>query len=242
MKKKTILLSSVLLISIVLLSKIISGCASNKNKEQSNPDLPIDEIGAVVVAPREFIIKDDMYSAEILVGVKKTSVDPTIYLTYQSPFYEEYEEDGETKYRLLKNGDYEEVPVDKDGKGIYKTACLSHGDFNYGGLIHYELESGDIWLPFESHYIVGSTGFNVTGPDAYVIYRGEENLINVSVSGYPLEMINVSIDHGSISPAEFGKFKVIVNGDYDKVVVSLAINTGDGVKELGEQEFVVRDR
>lgn len=107
-----------------------------------------DYIGCVVNSGRE-------YEARIFSGYCDTINKQTVYLTHTAPFYDSVVRyDGKVEYKLLDNAKYDILQSDKQGRGIYKDDRKEPGVHEYGGLILYKTNYGDVWIPFRSAYII----------------------------------------------------------------------------------------
>lgn len=205
-------------------------------------DIRITSLEGLVSSPRSFIIRGGKYKSYVFLGARDTTMRPTVYLTYQSPFYDSVVVNGEVQYKLRQGVNYDTLPLDERGKGIHERDCGSIGDFTYGGLIHYKSNRGDMWLPFTSSYQVGEAGFTVSATKCNVFYRGLDNPVEVAVSGYPKENVQVSITPGAtIRPAQGGGYIVQVPQSYTakEVTINVSVKTDEGGKNLGQKKFNV---
>ncbi|PLX08607.1 MAG: hypothetical protein C0596_07055 [Marinilabiliales bacterium] len=121
------------------------------------------------------------------------------------------------------------------------TDCSGVCDFTYGGLVHYVSNRGEMWLPYEANYTVGDAGFTVSASKCNVFYKGLENPVDVSVSGYPQEDVSVSISGGaSIRAAGAGKYIVTVPTSVTAKQVNITVSVRtDGGRTLGSAPFNV---
>ena len=126
-------------------------------------------------------------------------------------------------------------------KGLHVHDCGGVGDFNYGGLVHYKSNKGDMWLPYKAVYQVGDAGFTVSASACNVFYRGLDNPVEVAVSGYPQEAVSVSISGGaSISRSGAGYIvKVPASVSAREVSITVSVRTEEGVRTLGSKTFSV---
>jgi len=112
------------------------------------PIYNFDYIACVVNSGRE-------YEARIYAGFCDTTMKQTIYMTHTAPFYDSVVRyDGKIEYKLLDNAKYDILQSDKQGRGIYKDDGKEPGVHEYGGLILYKTNYGDVWIPFRSAYII----------------------------------------------------------------------------------------
>jgi len=204
-------------------------------------DIRITALEALVSSPRSFVIRGGKYSSNVFLGARDTSMRPTIYLTYNAPFYDSTVVNGEVQYKLRQGANYDTLPIDESGKGLHVHDCGGVGDFNYGGLVHYKSNKGDMWLPYKAVYQVGDAGFTVSASACNVFYRGLDNPVEVAVSGYPQEAVSVSISGGaSISRSGAGYIvKVPASVSAREVSITVSVRTEEGVRTLGSKTFSV---
>lgn len=204
-------------------------------------DIRITALEALVSSPRSFVIRGGKYSSNVFLGARDTSMRPTIYLTYNAPFYDSTVVNGEVQYKLRQGANYDTLPIDESGKGLHVRDCGGVGDFNYGGLVHYKSNKGDMWLPYKAVYQVGDAGFTVSASACNVFYRGLDNPVEVAVSGYPQEAVSVSISGGaSISRSGAGYIvKVPASVSAREVSITVSVRTEEGGRTLGSKTFSV---
>ena len=212
-------------------------------KDLEGLDIRITALEGLISTSTSFVVRGGEYSAKIFLGALDTTMRPTIHLTSQYPYWDSLVEEGEVKYKLRSGANYDSLPVDRSGKGLYKVQCGGVGDFSYGGLIHYKSNKGDKWLPFMGKYQVGEAGFTVSAAKCNVFYKGLENPVEVSVSGYPKESISVTASGGAtIRAAQGGYIVTIAPGTAVKeVAISVSVKTAEGGKSLGSKTFKVFD-
>ena len=204
-------------------------------------DIRITALEALVSSPRSFVIRGGKYSSNVFLGARDTSMRPTIYLTYNAPFYDSTVVNGEVQYKLRQGANYDTLPIDESGKGLHVRDCGGVGDFTYGGLVHYKSNRGDMWLPYKAVYQVGDAGFTVSASACNVFYRGLDNPVEVAVSGYPQEAVSVSISGGaSISRSGAGYIVKVPAGVAAKEVsITVSVRTEEGGRTLGSKSFSV---
>lgn len=202
-------------------------------------DIRITALEGLVSSPKSFVIRGGEYTSSVFLGARDTTMRPTVYLTYDYPFYDSVINEGQVEYRLRSGVKYDTLPVDESGKGMYKVTTGSVGNFTYGGLVNYRSNKGDMWLPYEAAYQVGEAGFVVSPTKCNVIYRGLDNPVEVAVSGYPREDVNVSIDVGTITHAQGGGYivKVPASVTAKQASITVSVRTNEGVKTLGASKF-----
>ncbi len=204
-------------------------------------DIRISSLEGLVSSPRSFIVRGGTYTSTVFLGARDTTMRPTIYLTYSAPFYDSTVVNGEVQYKLRTGADYDTLTLDETGKGIHTRDCGGVGDFDYGGLIHYVSNRGDMWLPYKAAYQVGDAGFTVSATKCNVFYRGLENPVEVAVSGYPKESVSVSISGGASIRGAGGGYIVTVpvSVTAKEVLITVSVKTEEGGRTLGSAKFNV---
>jgi len=204
-------------------------------------DIRITSLEGLVSSPRSFIVRGGTYTSSVFLGARDTSMRPTVYLTYSAPFYDSTVVDGKVIYKLRAGADYDTLPLDASGKGQHTRDCGGVGDFNYGGLVHYVSNKGEMWLPYSAAYQVGDAGFTVSASKCNVFYRGLENPVEVAVSGYPKESVSVSISGGASIRGAAGGYIVTVPTSVTakQVQITVSVKTPEGGRTLGSAPFNV---
>ncbi len=204
-------------------------------------DIRITELTGLVSSPKSFIVRGGTYESKIFLGARDTTMRPEIWVTYDYPFYDSIvTPDGKVQFRKREGAQYDTVPVDESGNGLFMADCGGAGDFSYGGVILYKANTGDMTLPFESNYTVGESGYTVSASKCNVFYKGLENPVDVSVAGYPKESVSVSISGGaSIRAVGNGKYMVTVPQSVSakQVNVTVSVRTDEGGRTLGSAPF-----
>ncbi len=204
-------------------------------------DIRITSLEGLVSSPRSFVVRGGTYTSTVFLGARDTSMRPTIYLTYNKPFYDSTVVNGEVQFKLRSGADYDTLILDETGKGVHTRDCGGVGDFNYGGLIHYVSNRGDMWLPYQATYQVGDAGFTVSATKCNVFYRGLENPVEVAVSGYPKESVSVSISGGASIRGSAGGYIVTVPTSVTskEVLITVSVKADGGGRTLGSAKFNV---
>ena len=118
----------------------------------------------------------------------------------------------------------------------------SVGDHLLTGLIAVESATeGKKWKPFKFNYSVGAPNAAVSAADLQVLYRGWNNKIKVSASGYNPESVKVSCSGCSISsaPDKDGNYTAKAPSGRSKeafITVSAIDDNGKSV-ELARERF-----
>lgn len=202
-------------------------------------DITITDIEAVVNAPKSYIIRGGDYEASVFIAARDTSMKPTVYYSTKYPFYDTV---GEGKYEMRGSlgEDYDTLPL-VDGKGTRIIEnCVSVGTYQWGGLIKWSSKQGDIMLPYSTEYMIGEAGYAISPTGLNVFYRGIDNPVEISVSGYPKENVHSSIRGGARFGSVRGQRVVRITSNTTRnVSISVSVGTDEGIKHLGTKKFRV---
>ncbi len=205
--------------------------------------ITITNVEALISSSSNYVVSGGNYEAKVFIGARDTTMTPTVYYSRKYPFYDTIKkDDGSIDFVMHgKMGvDYDTLPI-KDGKGIYSlTNLTSLGTVNWGGLITWKTKVGEKHLPFTNSYTVGASGFAVSPSGVNVFYRGIDNPVEVSVSGYPKEKVNASMSGGSLTKKADGTYVARISGASTReVAITVSVQTETGTKTLGSKKFRV---
>ncbi|MDA3819561.1 MAG: gliding motility protein GldM [Candidatus Delongbacteria bacterium] len=204
-------------------------------------DVTITDIEAVVNATKSYVVRGGSYEANVFIAARDTSLKPTIFYSTKYPFYDTIDA-GKDKYEMRGElgVDYDTLLI-VDGKGKYMIEnCQNVGTKQFGGLIEWKSKVGVKLLPFKTEYMVGQAGFAVSASGLNVFYRGIDNPVEISVSGYPQERVNAYISGGGRLMRRGEDYVVKVTSlTTRKLNISVSVDTEDGRKNLGTKEFRV---
>jgi gliding motility-associated protein GldM len=103
-------------------------------------------------------------------------------------------------------GEYETLPIDESGMGIYRSRASSLGDKTWGGLIKVKAPDGSvISYPFEGSYTVAPPNVVVSPTAMNVFYVGVDNPVDISVPGG--QRIQATMTNGRIRPGRHPRFR-----------------------------------
>ncbi len=200
--------------------------------------MKFDTIRAVVVPRSNVVISGAEYEADIFVAAYNKTDNPYVNIKKQA--------DTLTMAEIPANGNGEGfVFIDTASDGIikYRFNTSTTGDFKYAGFINVKGPDGKP-KPyfFNSAYQVIKPTATVSATKMNVVYRGLDNPISVSASGFTNDRIKVSVSGGGrLSPKGNGTFVFIPpKGGVRKVTFNVSGLKEDGTTvALGKQEFRV---
>ncbi len=204
--------------------------------------ITITNVEALVSSNASYVVKGGKYEAQVFIGARDTSMKPTVYFSNEYPFYDTIKEGGKITYKMRGNmGDnYDTLPI-IEGKGIYSIENVQNiGTHRWGGLISWKTKQGEKLLPFMNEYMIGETGFAISPTGVNVFYRGIDNPVEVSVSGYPKEKVRAYMSGGgSLVPRGGSYVARITSPSAREVTISVSVETDAGTKALGSKKFRV---
>lgn len=129
-----------------------------------------------------------------------------------------------------------DLPIDEEGRGIFKARASSTGTKTWGGVISMKGPNGATkTYPFNSSYTVGEPNVVISATAMNVMYRGIKNPIDVSVPGVSPDKINMKVVNGTFTrekvknaKGEFfrGNWAVVPNSNAQNL--QLIVSTTDG--------------
>lgn len=204
--------------------------------------ITITNIEALVSSNASYIVKGGNYEAQVFIGAQDTSMKPTVYYSDKYPFYDTIKEDGKVTFKMRgeRGVDYDTMPI-VNGRGIYSIEnAMNIGTHQFGGLISWKTKQGEKLLPFMNEYMIGETGFAVSPSGVNVFYRGIDNPVEVSVSGYPKEKVRAYMSGGgSLVPRGGSYVARVTSPSAREVTISVSVETDAGTKTLGSKKFRV---
>jgi gliding motility-associated protein GldM len=131
------------------------------------------------------------------------------------------------KYRMGESGDY--VIADS---GAFTLNAGSPGERQLEGFLDVEINGEVTPLPFSFKYTVGKPSASVAAPELNVMYRGYDNKIQATASGYPPSDVTTSCS-GCSSFSKSGDLYIAkVKGGKEATIYVKAAG-----KTIGEQKF-----
>ena len=210
--------------SVTILSKLENDVKQAEGKtvayllHQYDQDLiKFDTIAPKIIAPKNYILLGDDYSADVFVAAFSRTQVPHIQ---------------------LQGGDT--VPVE-GGIGKYKVHSNKEGIFKWNGEISLQSRKGTtLKYPFESEYIVAKPFVSVEPEKMNVLYVGAENPLSISVPGIPSEKVSATISSGKLVQVEKGRYMATgMVGNKVEVTVTATMESGEK-RIMGKKEFRVK--
>ncbi len=172
------------------------------NQIEAN-DFKFNKLEPTVIATSNYVMKGGEYHAEVFIAATDTTQKPQVLI---GDYQEVKLPDGTKTYKM--KGKYKVLPVDPNGRGIYKVPASSVGDKSWGGLIRIKAPSGDtIAFPFTAQYTVAAPNVVVSPTAMNVFYVGVDNPVDISVPGVGSDKISATMTNGIIKKGRTKKFR-----------------------------------
>jgi gliding motility-associated protein GldM len=186
-----------------------------------------------IMAPSTYVMAGNEYQASVFISATDTTQAPEIKV---GNFTTSSNADGTPKYEMT--GDFQTLPLDDAGRGVYKVRTSTTGQKSWGGLVSLKAPDGTILsYPFKENYSVGAPTVVVSPTAMNVMYAGIDNPIDISVPGVGSDKIRATMQGGSIERGQVlnskqqpfpGEWKAQPQtqfvGQIAKVIVSAEIN------------------
>jgi len=178
-----------------------------------------DKLTAYVLPKSTYVLKGDVFEAQIFLGAEETTQDPEFYV-------------GGQKLNVV------------DGKGVYKAQANTEGDFQWKGYIRYKTpEGGTKDYPFESLYQVGLPSVTISPTKMNVLYQSLPNPISIGVPGVAIQNIRPVVTNGKIEKKDNEWFvypdELDPNGRKTKIEVFAKM--GQQERSMGFMNFRVKE-
>jgi gliding motility-associated protein GldM len=199
-----------------------------------------NKIIPTVIPNSTYIMQGNEYEAQVFVAATDTTRDPEILV---GSYTTKENADGTISYEMT--GNYDKLPVNESGIGIYRVRPGSIGEKSYGGLIRMKAPDGSmIAYPFSSKYSVGMPNVVVSPTAMNVLYQGIDNPMDISVPGVGSNQLTVRMTNGEIKKGKYKNYRgewvaqPRTVGENAQIIVSANIN--GKIQSFPPVEFRVR--
>ncbi len=138
-------------------------------------DFKFSDIDVAVIPSSNYVIQGTEYSAEMFLAAYDPTQRPTLQL-------------GGRTYA-----------ANEKGKIIFKTTPTAVGLVNLRGMLEFVGPDGKVTRPVQLNYQVVEPNTVISPTKMNVVYRGIENPVSISVSGIPLDKLEVRMTNGTIT-------------------------------------------
>ncbi|MDX5320220.1 MAG: gliding motility protein GldM [Bacteroidota bacterium] len=208
---------------VAMMSKIQNDCKVTTNEVLRNlhsyvgvNTLPIDRVEAAIIPSSSYLMRGDMFEADIMLTAFSTKQAHEIYI----------------------NG---EKVAEEKGKFTYRMPTSTPGAHTINGEIWVRESDSLRKYPFSTTYNVFSAGANISADNTKILYTGYDNPLTISIPGVAPSNVKVELSQGNLTKRGDDKYiaRLTQTGKI-KVKVSVKDDFGNW-KNMGEEEFVVRN-
>ncbi|QZE14104.1 gliding motility protein GldM [Halosquirtibacter laminarini] len=176
----------------------------------------VNKLLAQVIPTSTYVLEGGTYESQIFLAAVDTTDYPTIAV----------------------NG--KRLPVNDNGKAIFKAQANKPGDFSYNGKIRFKMPDGTYKnFPFKGAYQVARPTLTISPTKMNVFYKGVPNPVSISVPGVLPDQLEAKVTNGTIKKGSNG-FEVYPKTAGSKSVVSVYANLPAGKKLMGKMDFRVK--
>lgn len=198
-------------------------------------DFKISSIDARVLPESKMVFQGEPFNAEVIIAAVDENSQPKLqYVMGEKVWSDNFINNA---FELIGDSGVVKLPIE--------TGNMKPGEYSFAGQIGIKKpNSSDYdYHPFSSSFHVLEPSANVSATKMNVFYRGVDNPVKISAAGVPASEIKHSIvGDGRIQQKADG---LVVNNLKQKRVESVKVlvfrENADGRKQLGEQEFRVKD-
>lgn len=205
--------------------------------EISAEDFKFDTLAVRVMPNSNYIVLGDSFKADVFVAAYSTTDNPILEVGSDI----DTSSASETDWKLIDQQDTSRIKI-RDGVASYGFKPSSEGEVNWGGFIKIRKPGSEEYktYPFKHSFIAAKPSMVVSPTKMNIVYRGLQNPVDVSVSGFSSNQIQVNVSNGSLSGSN-GSYEVLP-GKGNECRVSVSVKTKDGgTKSMGEQVFRVKN-
>lgn len=200
-------------------------------------DFKFNVLSATVIPSSSYVFQGDEFRAEVFLAASDTTQQPIIHICrYDSTLNQQTQQ---WDYSIV--GTSEEIPVSKNGRGMFRRKASSLGNQNWSGLIEMKAPDGSIVLkPFKHSYSVLQPNVVIAPTKMNVLYLGVDNPMEISVPGVSPDKISATINNkGSIKKEGSGYIVRPGSGTTCDITV-LATGEGGKKQSMGSRQFRVK--
>jgi len=203
----------------------------------SKEDFKFSKIDAEILPNSNIVFQGEDFSAKIIVAAVDENAQPTVdYVMGQNSWSDDFLDLPGVKHI---SGDSGFVKLD------INTNSMKPSEYTFAGRIGIKKPNGvDVeYHDFSSKFFVAEPSANVAATKMNVFYRGVDNPVKISAAGVPASQVKYEIrGDGRIQQKEGD---LVVNNLRQKTVGKVTVvvyrDNGEDRKQLGEQEFRVKD-
>lgn len=194
----------------------------------SASDFKFNTLDAIVIPNTDYVLRGNNFEAQVFLAAYDTTKKPDILVGRYT------EKDG--SYEMA--GNYTELDVDNQNRGIYRNKETSVGQRIFQGIIQLVAPTGEVRkFPFKKEYQVAQPNLVVSPTKMNVFYVAIENPVKISIPG--VQEIEARINNGRIR--EKGNEFIVTPNRAGKATISVFAKIDNTLKPMGTEEFRVKN-
>lgn len=193
-----------------------------------------NKLEAIVTTNSNYILKGNEYQAEVFLSARDTTQLPEVYVGN----YETIKAaDGSLSYKM--SGSYETLPIQPNGRGLYKKMGSAPRNIKWGGLVKIKSPEGvEAFYPFEAEYQVAEASAVISPTKMNVFYLGVDNPVAISVAGVPADKVKADITNGTITKSSDGF--IVRPKSMGNAIVTVQAQIDNKWRNMGQMDFRVK--
>ena len=209
-----------------LVSRMMTGVESKTFK--------FNTLEAIIKPQSSYVTVGGTYRASIFLGAYDNQNAPEVFIAGPGAYVDT------TVTPPVIVGDSKQLPMD-GAKAVLEEGATSAGLKTITGIIKFKPVGGELQIqPFRAEYEVAAPTLVVSPTKMNVFYRGVENPVSISVSGYSASNISPSMNNGSLTRAADGY--VVKPGPGPSATIGVTVTNPDGTKKsMPGVEFRVKN-
>jgi hypothetical protein len=117
-------------------------------------DIRVTALSVFTSSNKSIVSPGETYRCKIGLEAIDTSCSPMVYLSFDEPFYDSVLIEQQVFYKLKSGCTYDTLPRENGYTSVFSAKYNTPGTYHYGGLIRYNSNRGNMWLPFRSKFTV----------------------------------------------------------------------------------------
>ncbi len=177
-------------------------------------DFRVNQIKAYVIPNSQNIVRGNSYRANIVLSAEDSTMRPRIFV----------------------NG----AELDHEKNGLYEVPTGSTGVFPVKGYIEMQHSDGTVrTYNFDESYTVVEPTATVSNTMMNVLYAGIDNQLSISVPGVPNQMVQASVNNGTLTRSGNGWVAKPVNIN-EECIVTVSANMDGRMQNVARMPFRVK--
>lgn len=228
---------TVLAADVALLNKLIMDVQNTEYSivnylysSLSEENFKFDKIDVKIIPKSNYVFVGENYEADVLVVAYDTTQSPTAYVKVGANVVDESDIKSATPFTSKKADGAVHLSIPSGNEGIKRFA----------GLLQMKSPTGDInTYHFSDEFIVAKPSMTVSASKMNVFYAGVDNPVSISVPGYGVAQLDVTISEGEIR-REGSEWIVRVPESVKNTTINVSVDDNGKKMSMGSSEYRVK--